>query len=149
MGMVDARETPRIGRSWIRFIHDQIGTTAVEFALVSPILFTLIFGGIEFGRLLWTEAALNYSVQEGARCWVTGICASASQAQTTAAAATPQLNFSTSVFTPTSGAACGCKVSASYAYSFLVSGLVSVNPTLTAQACFPYIATGSNATCQP
>jgi Flp pilus assembly protein TadG len=116
------------------------GTTALEFALIAPTLFTLIFGGIEFSRLIWTEAALNYSVQEAARCGLVnpdGNCATSTAVATFAAAATPQLSFPVSTFTATPTASCGYQVTASYSYQFMVSGLVPKSPTLTAQACFP------------
>jgi Flp pilus assembly protein TadG len=44
------------------------GATAVEFALVVPMFLMLVFGGIEFGRLLWTEQALQETAVAGARC---------------------------------------------------------------------------------
>jgi len=39
----------------------------VEFALIAPILILLIFGVIDFGRLIYTYATLNQAVNEGAR----------------------------------------------------------------------------------
>jgi Flp pilus assembly protein TadG len=122
------------------FWRDRRGATALEFALLAPLLFTLILGGIEFSRLIWTESALNYSVQEGARCGLVnpdGVCGTSSAVATFAAAATPQLAFPTSTFTVNVAAACGYQVTASYDYQFLVSGLLPYRPTLTAQACFP------------
>jgi Flp pilus assembly protein TadG len=44
------------------------GATAVEFALVAPLFLMLIFGTTEFGRLLWTEQALQETAIAGARC---------------------------------------------------------------------------------
>jgi Flp pilus assembly protein TadG len=44
------------------------GTTAVEFALILVPLLTLIFGGIEFGRLLWTRNAMQQTAVAAARC---------------------------------------------------------------------------------
>jgi len=43
------------------------GSTAVEFALILPILLMLLFGIIDFGRLLYTQEVLNTAVREGAR----------------------------------------------------------------------------------
>jgi Flp pilus assembly protein TadG len=39
----------------------------VEFALVAPIFFMMLFGVIECGRLLWTDHELANGVREGAR----------------------------------------------------------------------------------
>jgi Flp pilus assembly protein TadG len=44
------------------------GASAVEFALVAPLFFMLLFGCIEFGRLLWTQEALQQAAIAGARC---------------------------------------------------------------------------------
>ena len=43
------------------------GQAAVEFALVLPILLMLIFGIIDFGRVLYTKSALTSLSQEAAR----------------------------------------------------------------------------------
>jgi Flp pilus assembly protein TadG len=43
------------------------GATAVEFALVAPVLIGLIMGLVELGRLAWTFHALQHAVQETAR----------------------------------------------------------------------------------
>jgi Flp pilus assembly protein TadG len=45
----------------------QRGVAAVEFALVSTILFMLLFGVIELGRILWTWNAAVESTRLGAR----------------------------------------------------------------------------------
>jgi Flp pilus assembly protein TadG len=46
----------------------QGGATAVEFALLAPMFLALVFGTTEFGRLLWTEQALQETAIAGARC---------------------------------------------------------------------------------
>ncbi len=43
------------------------GTSTVEFALVSVILFTLLFAIIEVGRVMYMEQALSAAAQEAAR----------------------------------------------------------------------------------
>ncbi len=43
------------------------GTSTVEFALVSVILFTLIFAIIEVGRVMYMEQALSAAAQEAVR----------------------------------------------------------------------------------
>lgn len=43
------------------------GSATVEFALVLPIFLLLIFGMIEFGRLLSVQHLLNTAAREGAR----------------------------------------------------------------------------------
>lgn len=43
------------------------GTTVAEFAMVAGLFFTLIFGIIEFGRMLYTHNALADATRRGAR----------------------------------------------------------------------------------
>jgi Flp pilus assembly protein TadG len=43
------------------------GATLVNFAIASSLLFTALFGVIEFGRLFWTHSALKDAARRGAR----------------------------------------------------------------------------------
>ncbi len=43
------------------------GAALVEFAVVAPLLFTLVFGIIEFGRLLMVQQVITNASREGAR----------------------------------------------------------------------------------
>ena len=43
------------------------GTTMAEFAIISALFFMIIFGIIEFGRLLYTHNALTDAARRGAR----------------------------------------------------------------------------------
>jgi len=51
-----------------RFARSRRGTTAVEFAIASTPFFLLLFGIIEFSRMLWTLNAIQQAAIEGARC---------------------------------------------------------------------------------
>src|SRR5262252_433505 len=44
------------------------GSAVIEFALLAPVFLMLLFGSIEFGRLLWTQQALQQVAIAGARC---------------------------------------------------------------------------------
>ena len=48
-------------------IHSEQGASAVEFALVLPMLMLLTFGIIEFGVLLFDKAVITNASREGAR----------------------------------------------------------------------------------
>lgn len=48
------------------------GAAAVEFALIAPLLFMLVFGMISFGILLSQQLALTNSARQGARLAVVG-----------------------------------------------------------------------------
>jgi Flp pilus assembly protein TadG len=56
-----------------RFAGDARGTTAVEFALVAPLLFAILFGIITFGVQYATRIALTYAAAEGGRAAVAGL----------------------------------------------------------------------------
>src|SRR5678810_534410 len=43
------------------------GTSVAEFAMVAMLFFTLVFGIIEFGRMLYTHNALADATRRGAR----------------------------------------------------------------------------------
>ena len=47
--------------------RDQRGAAAVEFALIASLLFMVLFGIIEFGRLFSELEVLNSAAREGAR----------------------------------------------------------------------------------
>ena len=120
----------------IDLCRDQRGTTAVEMALVLPSLLLFLLGTIEFGRAIWIQSALNYAVEQAARCASNNAttCGSASEVASFAASRSGA-NFETSVFTATTPS-CGNMVSASYPMVLNIPfGNYSI--TLTAQACFP------------
>lgn len=50
--------------------HAEHGAVAVEFALILPILFALVFGIIDFGFALAQSASLAHGAREGARIGV-------------------------------------------------------------------------------
>ncbi len=51
--------------SWRR--NPQRSQAIVEFSLIAPILIVLLFGVIDFGRLIYVYATLNQAANEGAR----------------------------------------------------------------------------------
>jgi Flp pilus assembly protein TadG len=112
------------------------GAAAVETALLLPVLFLLLLGVIELGRLAWTRTALTFAVQEAARCASVrpGICGTASQTAAFAARTVAPLNIPASAFTVTTQA-CGTQVRAQLSYRFVAYAIFRVAPTLTAQVC--------------
>ncbi len=114
------------------------GTTAIEFALIAPALFLMLFGCMEYGRLIWTEGALNYAVQEAARCAsvTPSTCGTASQISTYAANRISANNIPATAFTATT-ATCGHQVNASFVFPFVLINLFTSSVTLTAMACLP------------
>ena len=130
------RRRGRLAVSARRFARSEAGNPAVEFGLLAPVLLMFIFGIAEGGRLLWTLNALHYSVQEAARCASINktTCGTATQIENFAAGRSGA-GFASSLFTATV-AACGNRVSASYAMP-LNFPFVSHSISLTAQSCYP------------
>jgi Flp pilus assembly protein TadG len=122
------------------------GAVAVEFALVLPILLLVVFGIIDFGRMLNAQITLTQAAREGAR-WA-ALSQSGVPARVTQAA--PNMNpapSTTIVSSCPANAAVGAyaEVQASYTFSFVtpfgaISGLLGgTSPgtlTLTSTARF-------------
>jgi|GEM_PF-392218 Flp pilus assembly protein TadG len=145
---------------WRPLLNAKRGATAVEFALVLPMFLMLVFGAIEFGRLLWTEQALQQTAAATARCVAlaqgthpSGSCtASGAYSQTTAISYAQNIaggwgvTVPSSGITPSTSANCGgsaggfSQVSLSYTFTSVVPQLVHLNSagvSLTASACYP------------
>lgn len=58
---------PHPPRSLARILGCERGSSAVEAALVLPVLFSLTIGAIEIGRALSVQATIRHAVQETAR----------------------------------------------------------------------------------
>jgi len=115
-----------------RLWRTQEGTAAIEMAIGLLVFLVAIFGVMEIGRLMWAQNALDYAVQQGARCMLVGTCDTTS-APTTAATVSG-FGFAPSVFTATTPA-CGHQVTASYNFSFMTTLVINTPLTLTATAC--------------
>ncbi len=119
-----------------RLKRDPAGSLTVDFALIAAPLLLLLLGTMEVGRMLWYQNALNYSVQEAARCASIDVnnCNTTDQVKNYAAARSGA-GFAASVFS-LSSLACGYQVSANYPISLSIP-LVPLSVTLTAQSCYP------------
>ncbi len=51
-------------------LFNQKGATAVEFAIIFPLLVSLIFGIIEFGLFIFNRQVITNAVREGARAGI-------------------------------------------------------------------------------
>lgn len=63
----------RILAGALGFLHGSAATTAVEFGIVAPLLFAIMFGLIGFGTQFATRIALTYAASEGGRAAVGGL----------------------------------------------------------------------------
>jgi len=50
--------------------RDESGGSLIEFAIISPLLFVILFGIIEFGILLYDKAMITNASREGARAGI-------------------------------------------------------------------------------
>jgi Flp pilus assembly protein TadG len=58
--------------NFARAIRSCRGQSLVEFAMVAPLFFLLVFGITDFARLFFTQETLQYAVREAGRYAVTG-----------------------------------------------------------------------------
>lgn len=49
------------------FRQTRVGQNLVEFALIGPLFFLLVFGILEGGRMIWTYHTVSNATKEGAR----------------------------------------------------------------------------------
>ena len=52
---------------FVSVTRSERGAAAMEFALILPILATMVFGMIDFGRMLWFQEVLVNATRDGAR----------------------------------------------------------------------------------
>jgi Flp pilus assembly protein TadG len=119
-----------------RLARARTGATALEFALVAPALLLMLLGLVEVGRAFWMKSALDFAVQEAARCAVVQqanpACANPAAVRAYAAARVAQLAIPASAFTVATQA-CGVDVKAEVPYRFL--SVLPGAPTISAEAC--------------
>jgi Flp pilus assembly protein TadG len=119
--------------------RDERGATALEFAILAPVFFLLIFAIIAFGLMFWTQVGLQHGAEMAARCASINatLCPTSNPSAITNYATQQALGLSLPASTFTySTPACGNQVSASYTFQF--PDILNLDPlTLTAQACFP------------
>jgi hypothetical protein len=124
-------------RNQINAWNDERATTAVEFAIVSPVFIVLAIGILYMCIGLFTVGSLHYAVEEGARCASvkTTVCPDGST--TIAYAKSHYFGAGTSpTFVYNSAATCGYSVTASLNY-VMDLGLTQFTIPITASACFP------------
>ena len=118
-------------------LANQHGSSAVEFALVAPILIMFIIGGMYLSMLGFTASSLHFATQAGARCASinTTSCNNAATIQSYALQQFINITGNTATFTATTPT-CGNQVAATVNFR-LVTGISTITVPLTASACFP------------
>ena len=130
------------GLTMPRFPHiaglkDSRGTSAIEFAILSPVFIGMIIGILYMCMLLFVVGSLHYAVEDAARCSSvkTAVCSNG-----TSTIAYAQSRFNGSSILPVTFAystpACGHSVTGSGSYNFNF-GLANLVVPVSASACFP------------
>ena len=116
--------------------HDQQGATALEFAFVLPLLLLLLLGTIDLGRLFWTSAALDYAVDQAARCIAVSpeICGDARSIAAYAAHSVSAPGVRANAF-HIGKSECGIEVRARHRFLSVAPRLIRLSPVLRASAC--------------
>jgi Flp pilus assembly protein TadG len=137
-----------------RLLRHRRAATALEFALLGPAMALLGLGTLEYGRLAWTQEALEAAAVAGARCMgvLSSNCASAGAYSSTAtqtyietAASNWSITLTSSNLTLSRAANCGgvagfSQVSISYTFQTvlpLLADALSSGVALTATSCYP------------
>ncbi|SAK46190.1 TadE family protein [Caballeronia glebae] len=63
--------SPRNSRFWPRFTRDERGASAIEFAIVAPLVFILILGTVEVALDMIVDASVQYAAQQASRAGLT------------------------------------------------------------------------------
>lgn len=120
---------------------DERGGAAIEFAVLAPVLFSLVLGAIDLGRMFYVRQALAYATEQAARYYMVNPTA-ASSAVTTYLKGQMAGGMGSSVsvsYTDTtscnSNSAVTCtQIAASYTFSFVAGYLGLASTTLQAKA---------------
>ena len=126
---------------------DRAGNSVLQFALVSIVLFTLVFGITDLARYFLAWQGLNTVASEAARAsmvnnkWTFACANPTSGTAANVAAAAPFLSTSALTLCVTSSTSNGIttvSVTASYPFTFMIAPLSAANATLTAATQLAY-----------
>ena len=113
-------------------------------AFVLPVFLAFLLGIEEFGRVLWTQTALQYAVEAAARCAAVEPANCTPDVATYASNQAYGLSIPSTDFTYTASASCGltgytdgAQVTATHVFDPIVSDLVPLSVTLSAKSCHP------------
>ena len=130
------RTRTRATLSPILILRQPEGSAALEFAFLLPVFLLMFLGIIEFGRLLWTQSALQHAVEAGARFAAIND-PTCSGNQTTVYTIGQLFGLNSDPTIKLQCQACGTQVSATLDFKFVVPALLPYNVTLNAQSCYP------------
>lgn len=130
-------------------LSDRQAVTAVEFALLAPVLLMFMFLLIEGGRMEWTQQTLQEVSTNTARCMALGqdACNSTAAIQSYAQSRGSAwgVSLASATITATTGQTCNgvsgmSRISISLPYRSVMNLLPIAQQALTASACFPSVS---------
>ena len=124
---------------------DRRGVAALEFAFVGPVLFTILLGIVEMGRMFYVRELLEYATEQAARYYMVNPGASWDDVKTTlrnsmaggmgSAIVIPDLDATTNKTNCNGNIAVTCTtITANYTFVSVVSSLGLGSPVLKATA---------------
>ncbi|MCK6449490.1 MAG: pilus assembly protein [Alphaproteobacteria bacterium] len=118
-------------RSLGRLRRCEGGVSALEFALVAPLFFLMLFGIIEFGRLSWIRTSLQHAADEASRYALVSTGASTSQitdyARARVSGVDPNL-VAVNVTQESSGGRTFVVINLSFNFTFVAENLLPYGP---------------------
>jgi Flp pilus assembly protein TadG len=111
-------------------MRSERGATAVEFAMVLPVLLILILGIVEFGRAFQLQASLAAAAREGVR--IVALQDDSATAVTTVTSVSPEVAAGDITITPCAGAGSQARVDIDHQYEFM-TGFFGTGIPLTAR----------------
>lgn len=132
-----------------QILPDARAATAVEFALLAPIFFLLLFGVIEGSRLAWTRQTLDEVAYSTARCMsVSASCEGGSASQDYAVERASGYGVTVAVADVTGEAGITCRgfpnstrVTITHSFNSVMDGFVPVFPAqIMVESCFPVLS---------
>ena len=122
-------------------IGDQRGGALVEYALTAPLLFTLLLGSVDMGRMFYVRQGLEYATEQAARYYMLNPTIGSSSVTTYLQGQMPGGMGSSVTVSYTDTSNCNSmssvtctKIQASYSFTFIASYLGLGTKTLTATA---------------
>jgi Flp pilus assembly protein TadG len=136
----------------MKFVKNNQGAAAVEFALVALPVFVFIFGIMQTAYIVWVDNLLHVAVDTASRCGAINSTTAPCQGSTgmiqTATRAFQPLTATARTFTINSGCSTdggtglqGSGVTGTYNISIGWIKALQVNLTITAESCYPTIPT--------
>lgn len=124
-------------------VADRRGSAAVEFALGAIVLFMLLCGALDFGRMFWIRNTLQYAAEEAGRYALANPTATDDVLKQQASASIYGIDPATvdvSVGRDTSNGVNFVTITAQYSFKYLTTFIYSQTFTLTGQATVPLSA---------